>query len=65
MNRVLRAVGATTTKGDEQIMTERTYETRYDRAEGDAGRFGRWLSRRPAESWMFFAAGVFLGGLFF
>ncbi|NBC20975.1 MAG: hypothetical protein GVY06_08045 [Alphaproteobacteria bacterium] len=46
-------------------MTERTYETRYDRPAGEAGRFGRWLSRRPAESWMFFAAGVFFGGLFF
>ena len=31
----------------------------------DAGRFGRWLSTRPAESWMFFAVGVFLGGFFF
>ena len=28
-------------------------------------RFGQWLARRPAESWMFFAAGAFLGGLFF
>ncbi|HRJ00161.1 MAG TPA: hypothetical protein PKV67_05250 [Hyphomonas sp.] len=31
----------------------------------DAGRLGRWLSTRPAESWIFFAAGVFLGGFFF
>jgi hypothetical protein len=31
----------------------------------DAGRFGRWLATRPAETWMFFAAGVLLGGLFF
>lgn len=57
--------GATRTQGDEPEMTERTYETRYDRTDGDAGRFGRWLSRRPAESWMFFVAGMFLGGLFF
>jgi hypothetical protein len=31
----------------------------------DSGRFGRWLSTRSAETWMFFAAGVILGGLFF
>lgn len=31
----------------------------------DAGRFGRFLSTRPAESWIFFAVGVFLGGFFF
>ena len=31
----------------------------------DAGRFGRWLATRRAETWMFFAVGVFLGGLFF
>ncbi|MEQ9506690.1 MAG: hypothetical protein RLO80_10510 [Hyphomonas sp.] len=31
----------------------------------DAGRFGRFLSTRSAETWIFFAAGVFLGGLFF
>ena len=31
----------------------------------DAGRFGRWLASRRAETWMFFAAGVLLGGLFF
>ena len=31
----------------------------------EAGRFGRWLSTRRAETWMFFAAGVILGGIFF
>jgi hypothetical protein len=31
----------------------------------DSGRFGRWLSARSAETWMFFAAGVILGGIFF
>ncbi len=31
----------------------------------DAGRFGRWLASRPAETWMFFAVGIFLGGFFF
>ncbi len=46
-------------------MTDRSYETRFGTGREDAGRFGRWLSRRPAESWMFFAAGVLLGGLFF
>ncbi|MEM1105749.1 MAG: hypothetical protein AAGH87_05105 [Pseudomonadota bacterium] len=39
--------------------------TNYDdtpRASTQSGRFGRWLSTRPAETWMFFAAGVLLGG---
>ncbi|MEZ6012702.1 MAG: hypothetical protein R3C08_12620 [Hyphomonas sp.] len=42
-------------------------EDRYTRQEtrSDAGRFGRWLSTRPAETWMFFAVGVFLSGFFF
>ncbi|KCZ52325.1 MULTISPECIES: hypothetical protein [Hyphomonas] len=42
-------------------------DDRYNTSEtrSDAGRFGRWLSTRPAESWMFFGAGVLLGGLFF
>ncbi|MDP1554924.1 MAG: hypothetical protein Q8S09_03775 [Hyphomonas sp.] len=31
----------------------------------DTGRLGRWLSTRSAETWMFFAAGVILGGIFF
>ncbi len=41
-------------------MNDHTYSDRQN-----AGRLGRWLGSRPAESWMFFAAGVFLGGLFF
>lgn len=42
-------------------------EDRYNTTEArsEAGRFGRWLATRPAESWMFFVIGVFLGGLFF
>jgi len=42
-------------------------EDRYTRSEArsDTGRFGRWLASRPAETWMFFAVGVFLGGFFF
>jgi hypothetical protein len=43
-------------------MDDRSYRTE---ARSDAGRFGRWLSTRPAESWMFFVIGAFLGGLFF
>ena len=43
-------------------MDDRSYRTE---ARTDAGRFGRWLSTRPAESWMFFGVGIFLGGLFF
>ncbi|MGA1343723.1 MAG: hypothetical protein ACO33A_11920 [Hyphomonas sp.] len=31
----------------------------------DARRFSRWLSTRPAESWIFFAAGLLFGGVFF
>ncbi|MEL6387685.1 MAG: hypothetical protein AAFR41_01845 [Pseudomonadota bacterium] len=48
-------------------MDDRTYSsrTRHDAEHGtDAGRFGRWLSSRPAESWMFFAAGLVLGSFF-
>ncbi|MEL6568276.1 MAG: hypothetical protein AAFQ22_07650 [Pseudomonadota bacterium] len=43
-------------------MTDPHYSTRET---SDSGRFGRWLSTRPAETWMFFAAGIFLGGFFF
>jgi hypothetical protein len=46
----------------EKKMNDGSY--RSDINEG-SGRFGRWLSTRPAESWMFFVAGVFLGGFFF
>ena len=46
-------------------MTDRSYETRYRQGREEGGRFGRWLASRPAECWMFFAAGVFLGDLFF
>ncbi|WP_199288194.1 hypothetical protein [Henriciella mobilis] len=46
-------------------MTDHRYDTRYQEARHKGGRFGRWLASRPAECWMFFAAGVFLGGLFF
>ncbi|MBR9836019.1 MAG: hypothetical protein GYB42_12735 [Alphaproteobacteria bacterium] len=46
-------------------MTERSYDTHYREARKETGRFGRYLSTRSAETWMFFAAGVFLGGFFF
>lgn len=46
-------------------MTERSYENRYQEARHESGRFGRYLSTRPAETWMFFVAGLFLGGFFF
>ncbi len=45
-------------------MNDGAYD-RERRYRGEAGRFGRWLSTRPAECWMFFAAGILLGGLFF
>ena len=38
---------------------------RYDYKDPEDGRIGRWLASRPAESWMFFAVGIFLGGFFF
>tara|TARA_R100000365_G_C2747032_1_gene76643 strand:+ start:3762 stop:3950 length:189 start_codon:yes stop_codon:yes gene_type:complete len=62
MKEGLRATGRCSTQKDRTEMEDRynTSETR-----SDAGRFGRWLSTRPAESWMFFGAGVLLGGLFF
>ena len=46
-------------------MTERSYDkgyddTRYDQARRESGRFGRYLSTRSPETWMFFVAGVFL-----
>lgn len=46
---------------------EDDYRRRYSPRDEDSGldRFGDWLKRRPAESWIFFAAGIFLGGLFF
>ena len=46
-------------------MTDHSYETRYNQGRAETGRIGRWLASRSAETWMFFAAGVFLGGLFF
>jgi hypothetical protein len=51
-------------------MTERSYDKghgsdRYDHARRESGRFGRYLSTRSPETWMFFVAGVFLGGFFF
>lgn len=46
-------------------MSERDYTRDYTTGRQEAGRFGRYLSTRPAETWMFFVAGVFLGGLFF
>ena len=38
---------------------------RYEYARRESGRFGRYLSTRSTETWMFFVAGVFLGGFFF
>ena len=54
--------GVAQTQKDETHMDDR-----YSRneARSDSGRFGRWLTTRPAESWMFFGVGIFLGGFFF
>ena len=57
-------------KKDQKTMTERSYEngygdSNYDQALRESGRFGRYLSTRSPETWMFFVAGVFLGGFFF
>jgi len=63
MRLALRATGASQpTRRTKPKMDDRNYRTE---ARSDAGRFGRWLSTRPAESWMFFGIGAFLGGLFF
>ncbi len=37
----------------------------YSEARRESGRFGRYLSTRSTETWIFFVAGVFLGGFFF
>jgi len=45
---------------------ERDYtDSHYAEARRESGRFGRYLSTRSTETWMFFVAGVFLGGFFF
>ena len=47
-------------------MTDRSYDRYAAREEPSSfNRFGRWLSRRPTESWMFFIAGVVIAGIFF
>ena len=46
-------------------MTDRSYNEPFREARRGSGRFGRYLASRRAETWMFFAAGVFLGGFFF
>ena len=50
---------------DTKEMTDRAYDRHYREARRESGRFGRYLASRPAESWIFFAVGVFLGGFFF
>lgn len=45
-----------------------SYDDRNDsfaRAENGLQRFGRWLSRRPGESWVFFFAGIIIAGVLF
>ena len=54
-----------TIEGLKKEMTDPRFDTRYQETRENSGKFGRWLASRPAECWMFFAAGVFLGGLFF
>lgn len=38
---------------------------RYERVESTLSRFGRWLSKRPSESWAFFFAGIIIAGILF
>lgn len=64
----MAAIGVARKK--DKKMTERSYDKgygddRYDQARRESGRFGRYLSTRSTETWMFFVAGVFLGGFFF
>ena len=52
--------------GDSDYGTrERRDSQYYSDARRESGRFGRYLSTRSTETWMFFVAGVFLGGFFF
>lgn len=44
------------------------YQERSNRSEKidtTISRFGRWLSRRPGESWAFFFAGIIIAGILF
>jgi len=40
-------------------------DTGYERVENNLSRFGRWLSKRPGESWAFFFAGIIIAGILF
>jgi len=44
---------------------ESSYGSRYDKVENSLSRFGRWLSKRPGESWVFFFAGLIIAGILF
>ncbi len=47
-------------------MEDRSYgRSRYNDEEHGFHRFGRWLSKRPAESWAFFVAGLLIAGILF
>ena len=46
-------------------MSDRDYYGYDRRDENGFSRFLRWLGRRPTESWMFFAAGVFIASILF
>lgn len=41
------------------------HTNRSDKVQTTLSRFGRWLSRRPGESWVFFFAGMIIAGILF
>lgn len=52
------------TTHDDDWMDEDLYRRRHNRSyRYRAASYGRWLDRRPAESWIFFAAGFLLAWL--
>ncbi len=55
------AAGAVTHKETIRTMHDQTDTSRQP---SDAARLGHWLRTRPAESWLFFAAGLVIGSLF-
>ena len=59
----LAAIGVACKK--DKKMTDGPYDRHYEGARKESGRFGRYLASRSTETWMFFVAGVFLGGFFF
>lgn len=50
---------------EETKMDYQDNTSRYDKVESSLSRFGRWLAKRPGESWAFFFAGIIIAGILF